>query len=165
MRARRVALVVASLGALACSKKDATPVDTAAAARAATAPVATAGGSCPRTGHWGDCQLRARLDASGLAPQTTKEKVGDLPTVPIAPVLYSLGNAGMAAYFFPDTLARRKAAAALDTLKFLPQSKPVGILREGTVIENDNALVLLFSKNEHQRERVADAVTAGPPQP
>jgi hypothetical protein len=36
---------------------------------------------------------------------------------------------------------------------------------ETTLIENDNALVLLFSQNEHQRERVADAITAGPPQP
>ena len=36
---------------------------------------------------------------------------------------------------------------------------------ETTVIQSDNVLVLLFSKNEHQRERVADAITAGPPQP
>jgi hypothetical protein len=33
------------------------------------------------------------------------------------------------------------------------------------VIENDNLLALLFGKNEHQRERVSDALTAGPPQP
>ena len=36
---------------------------------------------------------------------------------------------------------------------------------ETTVIENDNVLLLLFSKNEHQRERVADVITGGPPQP
>jgi hypothetical protein len=33
------------------------------------------------------------------------------------------------------------------------------------VIENDNLLALLFSKNEQQIERVSDALTAGPPQP
>ena len=36
---------------------------------------------------------------------------------------------------------------------------------EATAIENDNLLALLFSRNEQQRERVADALTAGPPQP
>lgn len=163
MRARRFGAVALLAWGTACAKDSAKMVDSTPVA---AAPVASAaGGSCPRTGHWGDCQLRARLEASGLAPQPTTEKVGDLPTVSITPVLMSLGNAGLAAYFFPDTAARRTAAAALDTLKFLPQAKPVGILREGTVIENDNVLVLLFSKNEHQRERVADAVTAGPPQP
>lgn len=159
--ATAAALVIFAGG---CKRDDARP-DTVVTVAAPAATAVAAGGSCPRTGHWGDCQLRARLESSGLAPQTTTERVGDLPDVGVSPVLMSLGNAGVAAYFFKDTLARRRAAAALDTLKFIPQGKPVGVLREGTVIESDNALVLLFSRNEHQRERVADAVTAGPPQP
>lgn len=166
MRARRVAAASSlMLGVAACAKENAKPADTTTAVATAVVSVSATGGTCPRTGHWGDCQLRARLTASGLAPQATTVKPGDLPDVGVAPVLLSLGNAGLAAYFFQDTLTRRRAAAALDTLKFLPQSKPVGVLREATVIENDNAMVLLFSRNEHQRERVADAVTAGPPQP
>ena len=36
---------------------------------------------------------------------------------------------------------------------------------QASVIENDNLLALLFSKNEQQIERVSDALTAGPPQP
>jgi hypothetical protein len=76
-----------------------------------------------------------------------------------------LGNAGVAVYFFPDTMSRHRAAAALDTAKFIPQSRPVSMKAETTRIENDNVLVLLFSRNEHQRERVADAITAGAPQP
>ena len=34
---------------------------------------------------------------------------------------------------------------------------------ETTAIQNDNLLALLFSRNEQQRERVSDALTAGPP--
>lgn len=161
----RIASAALVLLAAACAKDAKPAADTSATAAAPAAAVTPAGGSCPRTGHWGDCQLRARLESSGLAPQVTTDKIAELPSVGVTPVVFTLGNASLAAYFFPDTLARRKAAASLDTLKFIPQSKPIGILREGTVIENDNALVLLFSKNEHQRERVADAVTAGPPQP
>ncbi|MEP6618828.1 MAG: hypothetical protein ABJE47_05920 [bacterium] len=129
-------------------------------------PASTAAGPlCPRTGHWGECQLRIRLEQSGLAPVVTKEKVGDLPAATATPVLFQVGNAGIAAYFFPDTLARRTAAAALDTTKFIAPSRAVGIHAEATAIESDNALVILFSRNEHQRERVSDAITAGPPQP
>jgi hypothetical protein len=52
----------------------------------------------------------------------------------------------------------------LDQSGLAPQSgaDKVG---DTTLIEDDNVLLLLFSKNEHQRERVADAITAGPPQP
>ena len=70
-----------------------------------------------------------------------------------------------AVYIFPDTLARRKGASTLDPSRFIAPSLSVGIQGETTAIQNDNLLALLFSRNEHQRERVADAITAGPPQP
>lgn len=121
--------------------------------------------ACPRTGHWSDCQLRLRLEQSGLAPRTTHDKVGDLPSLSVPATTLMLGNAGLAYYVFSDTLLRHGAAASLDTVHFIPQSKPLTMHGETTVIQNDNLLVLLFSHNEHQRERVSDAVTAGAPQP
>lgn len=159
-------VVVAAAVIVGCSREKVPAADSSSAtdATSASAPQATSG-TCPRTGHWGDCQLRARLGQSGLAPRSTSEKVGDLPTLPVKPTTLMLGNAGVAFYVFPDTLSRRRAAATLDTAKFIAQTRPVSLKAETTLIENDNLLVLLFSKNEHQRERVADAVTAGPPQP
>ena len=149
-----------------CGRDKPAAAGTAAAPQGATA-VATPGGPpmCQRTGHWSECTVRIRLEQSGLAPLPGSDKVGDLPTFPMKPVLLTLGNAGVAIYLFADTLARHGAAVTLDTTKFIPQVRPVGIRSETTVIQNDNVLVLLFSKNEHQRERVADAITAGPPQP
>jgi hypothetical protein len=163
---RHAAIVVAAAVLGACNRSKAPAADSSAAASAVgtSAPQATSG-TCPRTGHWGDCQLRARLGQSGLAPRSTSEKVGDLPTLPVKPTTLMVGNAGVAFYVFPDTLSRRTAAATLDTAKFIAQMRPVSMKSETTLIENDNLLVLLFSKNEHQRERVADAVMAGPPQP
>lgn len=155
--------------AAGCSRKAAPSRDSAAAAAAvasAAAPAAAAGGPlCARTGHWGECELRIRLEQSGLAPVVVKEKPGDLPTLAPTPVFFQIGNASMAAYFFADTVSRRKAAAGLDTSKFIPPSRAVGMHGEATAIESDNLLALLFSRNEHQRERVADAITAGAPQP
>jgi len=163
---RRAAILItaALLGACSRGKAPAADSSTVVSETSASAPQATSG-TCPRTGHWGDCQLRARLGQSGLAPRSTSEKVGDLPTLPVKPTTLMLGNAGVAFYLFPDTLSRRRAAATLDTAKFIAQTRPVSMKAETTLIENDNLLMLLFSKNEHQRERVADAVTAGPPQP
>ena len=165
---RRVALAsLASIALVACGRDSGAHPDSAAKTVADAAAPATpaAPGSCPRTGHWTECTIRIRLEQSGLAPRVTTEKIGDLPKLPVPPLTSMVGNAGFAAYLFSDTLARHAAAATIDSVAFLPQSKPVGMRGEGTIIQNDNLLVLLFSRNEHQRERVADAITAGPPQP
>lgn len=151
----------------ACGGGDDKPADSASTPAAATAqvPGAAASDVCPRTGHWSECQVKRRLEQSGLAPRDSKDAVGELPTLDVKPVTLTIGTAKAALYIFADTVARRRVTSALDTMKFIPQGKPVGIRREGTVIQNDNLLLLLFSLNDHQRERVSDAITAGPPQP
>ena len=105
-----------------------------------------------------------RLEQSGLAPQSGTDKIGDLPKLDVKPVTLSLGNAGVAVYLYADTVSRHRAGLSLDTAKFIAQTRPISMKAETTLIQNDNVLMLLFSKNEHQRERVADAITAGPPQ-
>jgi hypothetical protein len=120
--------------------------------------------ACPRTGHWIACQVRYRIDRAGLAPHDSTSS-GDLPALGPAPAVYRIGKAVLAVYLFDDSLARRGAGKKLDTTTYVAQSHPLTILSKATVIENDNLLALLFSKNEHQRERVSDALTAGPPQP
>ncbi len=109
--------------------------------------------------------MRIRLDQSGLAPQAGADKLGDLPALAPKPYTLTIGNAGIAYYLYADAAARKAAAATLDTGRFIPQTRAVSMKNETTLIENDNVLLLLFSKNEHQRERVADVITGGPPQP
>lgn len=159
-----VAVIALAIAMSGCGRKKASP-DTALASQAITAAPAGSGPLCPRTGHWSECTLRIRLDQSGLAPQAGSDKIGDLPALSVKPTILTLGNAGLAYYVFADTLARHAAAGGLDTTKYIPQTKPVSMKSETTLIKSDNVLVLLFSKNEHQRERVADAIMAGPPQP
>jgi hypothetical protein len=164
-----VSRAAATLAALvligACGRHKPSTADSASATSTSTAGTPATSGTCPRTGHWGDCQIRASLAQAGLAPRSTSDKVGDLPALDVKPMTLMLGNAGVAVYFFADTMSRHRAAATLDTAKFIAQTRPVSIKVETTRIENDNVLVLLFSRNEHQRERVADAITAGAPQP
>lgn len=158
-------LVVAAAG---CGKSEAPPTDSA---RPVAAPVAAAGNAnadphkpaCPKTGHWVDCQVRERLIRSGLAPRDTTRDA--LPSLGPQPAVYRLGRGGLVVYLFDDAATRGRAATRLDTVKFVRAPHPPTMRSEATVIENDNLLALLFSKNEQQIERVSDALMAGPPQP
>jgi len=163
----------------ACAKRDAPKPDSSRTAVSAsgasvsgastTAPTAGAAtddarrAPCPKTGHWLDCQVRERLIRSGLAPRDTTREA--LPALGPAPLVYRLGKGGLAVYLFPDSTARRRAATSLDTVKYVRAPRGPTVLSQASVIENDNLLGLLFSKNDQQIERVSDALTAGAPQP
>ena len=164
MRAGGTALVLVAF-ASACGRGNEAAKDSVVTQPTSSTAAAAGGPICPRTGHWSECTVRIRLDQSGLAPQSGAEKIGDLPKLATKPITLTIGNAGVAYYLFPDTVSRRAAAATLDTSRYIAQTRPISMKNETTLIENDNVLLLLFSKNEHQRERVADAITAGPPQP
>ena len=158
--------IAAVLVAAACGRRDASS-DTTIAAGGVRAPVVIGvrgKSDCPGTGHWTPCAVRKRLDAAGVAPQTATE-LPDLPKFGVEPALYTVGKSGLAVYLFADSSARARAAAILDTLHFIPASKELTMRGETTAIQNDNLLALLFSRMEQQRERVSDALLAGPPQP
>jgi hypothetical protein len=121
--------------------------------------------ACPGTGHWTECAVLKRLEAAGVAPQIAKE-LPDLPNVGAKPMLFKVGKSGLAVYLFADSSARAAAAArALDTLRYVSAAKELTMRGETTAIQSDNLLALLYSRSEQQRERVSDALMAGPPQP
>ena len=106
--------------------------------------------------------MRERLTRSGLAPHDTTREA--LPALGPAPLVFRLGKGGLVVYLFPDSTARIHAAGTLDTVRYVRAPRGPTVLSQATAIENDNLLALLFSKNDHQRERVSDALMAGPPQ-
>ena len=167
---RLVALACLALTAQlagACGRERAPAPDSAKApsAQAAASNAAPASEpACARTGHWIPCQVRDRIDRAGLTPHDTT-LASELPKLGPAPIAYRIGKAVLVVYLFADSSARKGAGRQLDTTKYVADTHPLTILSEATVIQNDNLLALLFSKNEHQRERVSDALTAGPPQP
>lgn len=160
----RGAALAALLGA--CGTDEARPTDSARAPAPSASAAASVPGApaCPRTGHWSECHVRERITRAGFAPRDTAE-LEDLPALTVKPLLFRIGRSGLAVYLFPDSAARGRAARALDTVRFVPAALPLSMRSRATLIENDNLLALLFSKNEHQRERVSDAFMAGAPQP
>jgi hypothetical protein len=166
--ARRAALA-AMLTVVSCERDRAQPLPDSAAPAVRVASATASGGTkpaCPPTGHWTACQVRTRLVQAGVAPRDTDATaLGDLPGLGSIPMVYEVGAAGLAVYLFPDSVARRRAARSLDSTKFVAPDHELTMRGEGTAIESDNLLALLFTRREQQRERVSDALTAGPPQP
>jgi hypothetical protein len=175
---RRGAGVAALLAGVACGRERAAAHDGAvgsangttsgnvAGAAGTAGGGATAGPACPRTGHWSDCQVKLRLEQAGLAPQSG-DTLGDLhlPALDAKPTVYTVGPAPLAIYLFADSSARNRAALRLDTARFIPPTRELSMRGEATAIQNDNLLAILISRRDQQRERVSDALSAGPPQP
>ena len=167
---RRIACVATALIVAGCSKQSAPPVNAAAgdsAARAATAAVAVAPGpQCQPTGLWARCSVMYRLERSGLAPRLDSTAQPERVALRGESFVVKIGRlASLDVFLYPDSAARIADEQMLDRSEFVAPGVPQTIRRERTLIENANLVGLLTSLNDHQRERVSDALTAGAPQP
>ena len=157
-------LLVAGLG-LACSKRD-VPPPASNAAPPATAAAPTDAPACPQTGTWAECSVVYRLERAGLAPKIDSTAKPAEQALGGTPLMLKIGlSARLEVHLFPDSAARLSASSKLDRRDFVSGTSPQTIRRERTLIESANLLGLLTSINAHQRERVSDALVAGPPQP
>lgn len=147
---------------VACGDDGRAAKDSAVAAAAATTTNAGPPASCPPTGHWGECQVKKRLEMAGLAPRDSV--LADTVALGPVPRVYVAGGSAIAVYLFPDSMARRRAAATLDTTKFIAPEAALTMRHESTAIQNDNLLAILYTQRDQQRERVSDALMGGPPQ-
>jgi hypothetical protein len=140
--------------------------------RDSTAPksVAAAPGdsACPANGRWAQCAVLYRLERAGLAPhldstgKVEEKSIGGAATS----FVVKIGMlARLEVFLYPDSAMRIADESHLDRKQLVGATQEQTIKRERTLIENANLVGLLTSINSHQRERVSDALTAGPPQP
>jgi hypothetical protein len=87
----------------------------------------------------------------------------ELPPLTGAGSRLTLGNAELDVFIYPDAASREKDEARLDHSKYIEASGEPTLRGEATLIRNVNLLAVLHSRSDHQRERVSDALTAGPP--
>jgi hypothetical protein len=145
-----------------------TAVAPTASSVGATAQPATGGAAadkltCPATGQWAFCSVMERLDRSGLAPRRDS---GDVRLDPLTRpgVRVTVGSAELDLFIYPDPEARKRDEDRLDKKRFIEATDPPTLRGEPTVIRSVNLLAILRSRSDRQRERVSDALTAGPPQ-
>ncbi|HEU4995027.1 MAG TPA: hypothetical protein VFT29_09405 [Gemmatimonadaceae bacterium] len=120
--------------------------------------------ACPATGLWSECAVFQRLDRAGLAPRRDSATVSEPPLTPPG-LLLRVGNSELELYIYPDAGTREREEARLDRAKYVDYAAPLSMQPLPTLIHSANLIAILHSRNDHQRERVADAITAGPPQP
>jgi len=76
-----------------------------------------------------------------------------------------LGASALDVMIYPDVAARERDERNLDRSRYVEYDAPLGMKSLPTIIRSANLIAVLHSRNDHQRERVSDAITAGPPQP
>ena len=119
---------------------------------------------CEHTGLWAECSLERRLKQSGFVVKKLDEKP-ERDGFRSKPIVYSLGASRLEAFFYQDEKAANSDLAQLDTVAVAPKGKTAGWPSTPTLIRSANLVAVLISQNPRQAERVALAITAGPPQP
>ncbi|HJQ21949.1 MAG TPA: hypothetical protein VJ867_16515 [Gemmatimonadaceae bacterium] len=148
--------------------KGATAAPSSAVSSTPAAPVAGAAGphaaGCPHTGLWSSCTVLERLDRAGLAPRADSGQQNIPPFTAPAQRLH-VSTSDLDIFIYHDAEARAQDERRLDRSKFVEYDAPLGMQPLPTIIRSANLIAVLHSRNDHQRERVSDALTAGPPQP
>lgn len=120
---------------------------------------------CPNTGLWMPCSVVYRLERAGLAPVRDSNPATE-PPLGNPGVMLKLGARGdLELYIYESASARERDQARLDPSKYVVYPAPVPMRPVPTLITSANLIAILHSRNDHLRERVSDAITAGPPQP
>ena len=136
---------------------------TAGGAAVPGAPAGAAAGGCPATGAWAACSVIERLERAGLAPQRDSAAIRVEPLTQPG-IRVTVGSAELDLFLYADAAARERDERRLDKKQFVEPGEQPTMRREATLIRSANLLAMLRSINDRQRERVADALTAGPPQ-
>jgi hypothetical protein len=127
--------------------------------------VVTVKPACPPTGLWAQCSVFERLDRAGLAPRVDSSAPVSEEPLKAQGRKILIGRSEAETYLYPDVAARERDMAAIDRSKYVEYPAPVPMKPVPTLIHSANLIVILHSRNDHQRERVSDLITAGPPQP
>lgn len=110
------------------------------------------------------CSVIYRLERSGLAPVRDSVPPTEEP-LQFPGILLKLGRGDLELYIYESASARERDQARLDPSKYVVYPAPMPMRPVPTLITSANLIGILHSRNDHLRERVSDAITAGPPQP
>lgn len=144
----------------------AVPPTPAAATESVAVNVAATPGRpvCLATGLWSSCAIFERLDRSGLAPIRDSAVATEEP-LQARGQLIRVGRGELELYIYESASARERDQTRLDASNYVVYPAPMPMRPVPTLITSANLIAILHSRNDHLRERVSDAITAGPPQP
>jgi len=119
---------------------------------------------CPATGLWTECSALKRLDQAGLV--ITRDSAPAQHAGLAKPgLLLHTARGDLQLFFYGDTAARKAAEAGLDRREYIELTDEPTFKNEWTIIRAWNMLGLLRVPSQEERERIWNALMAGPPQP
>ena len=118
---------------------------------------------CPADGWWKECSLTDRLIRAGMGVRLDSAPAKD-SAIAKPGLLYRIGKSTLQVYLFADSAERKAAVAKLDTSGFIGYEDTQVYPPKTSMLQSANLLALLVSQSGQQRQRVGDAITAGPPQ-
>ena len=156
--------VLALLAACSSEKKDAAlDVDTTKPVAAAPSP--TPGDTtCPATGYWARCSIIKAIERAGMnAHADSAKEITEAPlSIPGFELPLSRGTVRF--FVYADSNSRKLDQLKLDTSLFVSPRKDPS-MRKRTLVPIANLLVLMDVMNTRNRERIANSMLAGAPQP
>lgn len=157
--------VAAMALAVACAEK--APVRSATDSALPIVAAASTGSAtdCPATGLWAQCSVLKRLSQAGLAVHADSMREIHDPPLSIGGQRLPIAGGEIEIFLYADSGSRMRDAAKLDPKAFISPSREPSMMRERTVVTNANLLVLMNVASETNRERIANNLMAGPPQP
>jgi len=146
------------------SSKNRSSIATSTATPTSSATASTPAAPCPADGLWHECSILYRLERSGLAPRKDSTPAAETELTERG-MLIHVGSAELEVFIYRDEASRAADEAKLPKGDFVDAGQPYTMRHERTLIRSANLLAILKSLRDRQRERVADAIMAGPPQP
>jgi hypothetical protein len=164
-RSQCISFALTLLAACGGSANEAgSPVDTALPITPAVAP-APGDTSCPATGLWARCSAIKAIDRAGLNTHADSSKDVTESTLSIKGFELPISRGSVRFFIYADSNSRRRDQANLDTTLFVIPPREPSLRGERSLIPSVNLLVLMDVANSRNRERIANALMAGPPQP
>jgi len=150
----------------ACSSGEKNPANTADAALPIVGAPTPAPGdtSCHATGLWARCSVIKSIERAGL--NSHADAVKDVSEKPLSVPGFelSVSRGTVRVFLYGDSISRRRDQARLDTALFVSPARDAN-MRRRTLVGSGNLLALMNVMNSLNRERIANALMAGAPQP
>lgn len=158
---------LATLAVLGCTGAREQP-----AASADTTPVApgqvaaSEGAGCRLSGAWQSCSVEDRMVHAGLVARAQDAPVtSDLFSVPGTGYDVGAGDDEVQVFLYGTEAARRVDTDRIDSVAVAPKGEHRSYKVPPMLVTSNNLAALVFTPNPRSQERIANALSAGLPQP
>jgi hypothetical protein len=120
--------------------------------------------SCPHDGKWALCSIVNRLRQAGFVLKPVDSIGARRKGFTVLPAVYSLGQSRLEVFLYADSAAMAKDMMGIDTLVAGPRGAPSQWGDTPPVlVRSANLAAVFLTSSQRQSERLALAITAGPP--